>query len=167
MDQEIREMLTENKKVDRTKMAKDMEAIITVAGATFEREDGNSIEPQCIRLNVRAAHGLRVSVEFDGQSCQPNVYVLSWNISHTDARLSHAFPNVNPVHYQKSTDVCYGFEHLCFVMKRRLEVAANGTAFSAERQAEYQRKTDAGEHVWQRIAVHQAANPTHGILGTR
>lgn len=132
----------ETRAADRKKMAAELESLIVAAGATFERREGDPYPgARCIRLNVTAARGLGVSIDIDGDSCQPGVYVLAWCIStDSDACLADRFGvggvgEVNPHHFQKSTQVAYGFESLKANIARGLAMAADGSAFDAAREA--------------------------------
>jgi hypothetical protein len=136
---------TERRKADRIKMAAELEKLITECGASFVREDPPYSEgdgpiskayAQCIRLNVTAARGLLVTVDLDGKSSQPDVHVLSWHIAHdSDARLADVFGDINRFHFCKASYVSEGFEALCDDLRDGLEMAADGTAFDAEREA--------------------------------
>jgi hypothetical protein len=120
--------LSERRAADRKEMAKRTEELVLECGATFEREE-NGRE---IRLEISAAQGLRVLVDFDGKSAQPDVHVLSWNIHYeSNARLNDATfgGNVNPHHKHKATYVAYGFDELCDCLRRGLTLAASGDAF--------------------------------------
>jgi hypothetical protein len=140
---------TERRAADRKEMAKRIEALVLECGATFERKERG----REIMLEVSAAQGLCVLVDFDGESIQPDVHVLSWNIHYeSNARLSNATfgGNVNPHHKQKATYVAYGFDELRECLRRGLMLAASGEAFLPRDP-----KSDA-EHA-QRLAEYAAA----------
>lgn len=130
----------ETRKADRAKMA------IIVAGmareygaAALVSPEGSGLFPNRVTVDIEAARGLRVSVKFDGEKGRPNTYILSWNISgHSDARLSDRFArlgSVNQHHFRKATYVAHGFDALCLALEFGLELARNGAAFDAEREA--------------------------------
>lgn len=130
-------MYSETRRVDRMVMLNIVAALVVECGArVIERED----EPGCF-LGTRAClvtleteNGLRLTVDFDGASTQPNIHVLSWYIA-TDhkwdaVKLAPGFaPSVNPYHWHKATDICEGFESLCATLRKRLASARDGTAF--------------------------------------
>lgn len=124
--------LTERKKGDRVKMAAIIKGVCSELGATVE----TTTIAREIMLHIEGPRGLNVSIDFDGDSCQPDVFVNGWNIRRSDARLSSAFPgDVNPYHFSKSTTICYGFDDLCAHVRQVLEMANGGSCFSAEREA--------------------------------
>lgn len=138
--------LTETRKADRAKMAKLLAARALAAGAvraeikpeTGDRDD--HIYRRCTRVAIEAARGLQVGVSFDGDTPQsrPDTHVLSWHMSlDSDARLADVFGYgaVNPYHHCKATQVAYGFEALCETVCAILAKAADGSAFSPEREA--------------------------------
>ena len=88
---------------------------------------------------IDGPRGLRVSIDFDGRSPQPDVYVISWNIStDSDAKFANGFAeSINPHHWSKATDLAYGFDQLSYIVRNRLRQAENGCAFDAEREARY------------------------------
>lgn len=126
-------VFSERRAADRKKMAARLEQLITECGATFERREGGEFPgPRAIYLDVTAAQGLQVTVELDGDSCQPDVHVLSWNMKiGATAELNDATfgGSVNPYHRHKATYVGHGFEDLCVQLKRGLNLAASGEAF--------------------------------------
>lgn len=125
--------LSVKRTADRTRMALHAQELILACGATFERSEGGDYPgPRCVQLKVRAPGGLCVTVEFDGDSCQPDVYVLSWHIDiGSDAQLSNAVFGgaVNPHHLRKATYIASGFEDLCAKLKSGLQKAADGSAY--------------------------------------
>lgn len=131
--------LSERRSADRKKMAAAVAALVIECGATADQEENGSYPgPQAIQLRVKAAQGLQVTVEFDGKSCQPNVYVLSWHMGYkATARLNNSTfgGNVNPYHKQKATYVAHGFKDLCGQLKDGLLMAADGTAFLTDELA--------------------------------
>jgi hypothetical protein len=131
--------LSERRKADRVKMAKILADLVTECGAETEVQvrPYETMMPQLIRVGIKAARGLRLGVDFDGKSCQHDIYVNAWNISTKfDTCLSSAFPgDVNPFHFSKCTTVEYGFAALCRHVRQVLEMARDGSAFDAEREA--------------------------------
>lgn len=130
--------LSEKKKADRAKMAEIVRALAVEMGCTAEIEDQpyGDISPRMIMVRIRTERGLKINIDFDGQSCQPDIHVMSWHMStRVDTCLSNAFGDINPHHFRKSTDVAYGFDHLIRILSRKLEMARNGTAYDLEREA--------------------------------
>lgn len=122
--------LTERRKADREEMAKRLIPIIVATGATVERDDDPPLSPRAIWLKIKAARGLCLTIDLDGNSPQPGTHVLSWHGVDDGQKLSPGFaPSVNSCHWHKATDIAEGFEELCNVVRRRLEAAADGSAF--------------------------------------
>lgn len=125
--------LNESNKGDRTTMANLIAALVVKQGAKFEwasAEDGCG--PREISLNVTAPGGLQVRVEFDGDSPQPNVYVLSWHIAFDSPRKLNVDTfggDVNSCHFKKATYVARGFDDLCAQLTKGLSLAKSGEAF--------------------------------------
>lgn len=120
--------LTVTRQHDRRAMAVALEVLIALEGATSERR--KSI--RCIHLDVTAAQGLCVSINLDGNSSQPDIYLLSWYIdSASNAELNESTfgGKVNPHHRRKATYIADGFEELYQKLQTGLQKAANGTAF--------------------------------------
>jgi hypothetical protein len=126
-------VLTERRAADRTEMANGIAALVTECGATYDRLEGGAYPgPRAIQLYVQAARGLRVRVEFDGDSAQPDTHVLSWHMAvDADGELNDATfgGDVNRFHRQKATYIAFGFEELCNRLRFGLELAASGKAF--------------------------------------
>lgn len=130
--------LTERRKADRAKMAEAVRALAVEMGcaATVVDRPYGDMSPQEIVVNIRTDRGLCLGVDFDGQSTQPDVHVLSWHMAtDVDTRLSDAFGSVNPHHFRKSTDVARGLDQLLDVLRRKLALCRDGSAYSAEREA--------------------------------
>lgn len=124
--------LTERRYPDRVKMAELLEEIARKHGATTERHI-NVWSDRCISVCIKAPGGLRVSVDLDGASTQPDVHVIPWNIALTsDATLEPSFGSVNPHHFQKATHVAYGWEALAAEIERGLVAAADGSAYAKQ-----------------------------------
>jgi hypothetical protein len=124
--------LREQNAAHRAEMARLIEALALETGATAERCRSSVLCPQETALYLRAARGLCVRVEFDGQSVQPDVYVLSWHTTRdSDAELNQATfgGSVNRYHRQKATYVAHGFDELRAHLRSGLELAASGRAF--------------------------------------
>lgn len=86
-----------------------------------------------VGFDINGETGLSVRVAFDGESWQPNVYVLSWHMRTSSKEIIRLdFPNrhedVNPYHRRKATDVCCGFYDLIVTLSVRLKRIADGTA---------------------------------------
>lgn len=128
--------LSVTRAMDRQKMAQELQAVIAVYCATCTRIEGEqAVGPRAIRLKVEAPRGLRVTVDLDGDSCQPDVHVLSWHMAPSaTAQLNDATfgGNVNPYHKQKATYVAHGFLDLIAQLRKGLAMAVDGSAFLAE-----------------------------------
>lgn len=119
---------SERRAKDRAMMAERLAAAVQAAGYSA---DVAAMGPREIWVSIETPEGLRLTVDFDGASLQPDVHVLSWN-SRTDAtfKLAPGFaPSVNPYHWHKATDICEGFDDLLATVARRLRSVADGSAF--------------------------------------
>lgn len=133
-------LLSERRKADRAKMAEGLVALAREVGARAEIIE---MTPTLVWVAIQAAHGLELTVEFDGQSVQPDVHVLSWHMaSNVDTRFADAFTRagrltLNTVHFSKATDIAHGYADLCETLRASLELAASGRAFDEEREAKF------------------------------
>lgn len=122
----------ENRAADRAAMAAEFARVCEAAGATVTREE--SFGARDIRLKVRVPGGAYLPHDFDGDSCQPGVYVLCWNVEHDSLfSFSGAMPDVNPFHFRKASRVCYSFADLCSSGARDIETLISGRGYSSER----------------------------------
>ncbi len=130
---------TERKKADREKMAAIVEAIAATHGATTERPDWfPEIYPRGVMVSITTPGGLNVSVDFSGESTQPDVFVLSWHMA-TDSSLliSGRFSyHVNEYHRGKATDICEGFDALTETLSTRLACIASGEAYMTPQEVQ-------------------------------
>lgn len=132
---------TERRKSDRAKMADAVAEIAREYGATatIEPEGSNDICPRRVMIRIEAQRGLCLNLDFDGKSCQPDVYVLSWHFNHdTDACFSDrfaSFGSLNRFHFRKATHVAYGYTALIATLERCLDLAQGGEAFDPDREA--------------------------------
>lgn len=130
--------LTERRKGDRAKIAEAVRALAVELGCAAEIDTApfGEMSPRMIMVRIRTDRGLQLHVDLDGDSTQPDVHVLSWHMAHdVDTRLADAFGDINPFHHSKATDVARGTEALLATIRRRLEKCADGSAYSAEREA--------------------------------
>lgn len=129
-------ILSERRAPDRQKMALSLEQLVAECGAAYERRDGGaSPGPKAVKLSIVGAGGLQLTVTLNGDSCQPNIYVMSWNMATgSDLKLNDATfgGNVNPYHKQKATYVAYGFGELCQMLRKGLMMAKDGSAYLPE-----------------------------------
>lgn len=128
--------LTSTKAKDRIRMAELLADMIRARGASCER--GEFEGPREITLCVNTPRGLRVNVDLDGASSQPDVYVLSWHMGwESNDRLNDATfgGRVNPHHQQKATYIAHGFAHLYERLKFGLDKAISGDAFLPRSEA--------------------------------
>lgn len=145
---------TERRKADRRKMADELARRLREAGAVVEIEpEGScSLSPRRIMLRVSATDGRRaatVGVDFDGQSCQPNIHVATWNTERR-ACFSDAmgYSSLNPYHFGKATRVCEGFDTLASQLVVDTLLIVSGEAFSEEREAAKRREYEAKGWTW-------------------
>ena len=125
--------LSETRKADRIVMAQSIETLLKRLNVKYERLEPSEgfPGPRCIMLRVNA-NDLCVTVDFDGDSSQPDVYVLSWHIDHhSDKQLNDATfgGSVNKFHKHKATYITHTFEGLCYSLEQGLKKAIDGSAF--------------------------------------
>lgn len=147
-------MLTEKKKADRMKMAGVVIALAQEHGAAASIDQDWPGE-RAVMVCIRADRGLCLNIDFDGESPQPGVHVLSWHMAlDVDTCFSNSFGSagcsINSYHFRKATDIAHGFDDLCATLSHRLDQVATGEAFSDEREAA--RIAEAGETAAQRNA---------------
>lgn len=127
---------TERRKADRAAMADTLAALAAHHGATVSREPWGYRDARTEYLQIDL-NGLNLWLDFSGTSCQPDIHVCAWNISHrSEARLCWQFgravgAEVNPCHRRKCTAVAYGFADLFADVDEALALAASGDAFEA------------------------------------
>lgn len=132
-------LLSERRKSDRAKMATELASLIRGYGyePEIEKEGESEAYPRAWIVALTTARGLCCRFEFDGESCQHDVYVNAWHMSlNTDACLSDRFPgSVNQAHFHKSTTVAEGFESLKGHVIAVLEGDRDGRIYDADREA--------------------------------
>lgn len=122
--------LSEKRAADRKTMADAIAQLVVDCGATYQREDHP--DRREVWLDIKAPGGLELTVDFDGNSIQPDVHVLSWHMAHdSPKRLNDATfgGNVNPHHKCKATYIARGFDDLCWQLRSGLLMAQDGTAY--------------------------------------
>lgn len=125
---------TERLKADREAMAAAIEALALHHGATVSRELRGLPSPREVQVHIKL-NGLALGLDFDGESCQPDIHVCAWHIeSGWDRQLAPAFGcavggPVNSYHRSKCTAVAYGFEDLWHDVDEALALAASEEAF--------------------------------------
>lgn len=133
MNQVIYTSLNERSKADRQKMADGVLKIIAECGATGSINPEDSFPgPRELAVPVSTPRGLKLLMEFDGDSPQPNVYVLSWYMDHNSPdRLNPATFGVHDktCGSRKATYIAYGYEDLVIKLRDGLTLAMNGEAF--------------------------------------
>lgn len=144
--------LTERRKADRMAMIVGVEDLLKRLGVQYQRTEAELAEicPRRLSVELTLPKGLQLTVDFDGDSPQPDCHVLSWHMSTaSSACLSNVFQSVNNYHFQKATDIAEGYAMLLAVLEDRIAAAQDGTAFSIEREENYRRRYEAGKLPWQ------------------
>lgn len=133
--------LSETRKKDREVMAGELDALCLKHGvpSRFIREFLGC--PSAIAVEINGPHGLSATIDFSGESVQPNIYVVSWHFRFLMTEGDHVIapgfaPDINPHHKRKATDVCRGFPDLMARMEIRLASMVAGTATQLPRQYE-------------------------------
>ncbi|QJA42986.1 hypothetical protein [Phaeobacter phage MD18] len=135
--------LSETRKADRARMAKELVKTVMECGATCEvlEEGADTYRPRRVLIAIEGPRGLCCGIDFDGETIQPNIFVNGWNMStRTDACLARGrFPDgeVNPHHQRKCTTVVRGFDALLEHVRTVLTRAADGSLFDAEKEAQH------------------------------
>lgn len=121
--------LTEKRAEDRETMAKAVVELAVRCGAKAEIDVRTD---RLILVNIEAGR-VKLTLDFDGNSCQPDSHVLSWWIgsSHGPRFASDFAADVNSFHWLKATDFAEGFDKLCEVLEYRLIKIRDGRAFRA------------------------------------
>lgn len=124
------QQLTERREGDRKKMAACLVTEITAAGATAIAEPC-SYKRKRLDVEINAPGGACITVDFDGDSSQPNVYVVTWNTRYQGVFFNPDIDDVNPYHFGKATRVCEGFASLVKTLKRDVARFVDGSGYLA------------------------------------
>lgn len=130
--------LSETRKKDRAEIAALVCATLSELKIdhSWTREGFDECYKKAHVIKIDAPRGLRLRIEIDGESCQPDVHVLPWHFdSKSDTCFSDAFGNINQCHFRKATLVAEGTDGLLAHLREQLAMALDGTAFSPEREA--------------------------------
>lgn len=130
--------LSETRKGDRAKIAKLVSSLLSEMKVDHDwiREGFDECYKKAHVIRIQGPKGLRLRVELDGDSCQPNVHVLAWNFdTNSDTCFADKFGAINQCHYRKATLVAYGTDGLLHHLREHLTWALDGSAFSPEREA--------------------------------
>lgn len=125
--------LKESRKKDREIMLRAMQRLCEKFGVPYELDREFLGNTRAVAIGIRGPAGLALTIDFDGNSCQSDVFVLSWHMM-TDSRFdnnvikSDFAQSRNEYHKRKATDVFRGFERLIRIMSVRLQRIADGTA---------------------------------------
>jgi hypothetical protein len=131
--------LSETRKPDRQKIAQLVSELCSEykIDHSWTREGFVEGYPKAHVIQIDAGEGLKVSVEIDGDSVQPNTWVLAWHIGfNSDARLADSFGDINKFHFQKCTEVARSTFGLIDHLRSKFELIADGKAFDEKRKAE-------------------------------
>jgi len=131
--------LSETRKADRTKIAQLVSDVCSEfkIDHKWTREGFDEAYPKAHVIEIMAPRGVRCRIELDGDSCQPNVHVLPWNVAiDSDARFSARFGSVNQAHHQKMTAVAYNTDGLLAHLRSCFRLINSGAAFDEEREKE-------------------------------
>lgn len=121
---------TETRKADRSFMTEQVQELAERLDLDLEIIDVP--EHREIMLSLKAKSGLSLHLSFDGKSCQPDVYLLSWVVDYNCHRqLNDATfgGNVNPYHKQKATYIARGFKELMAMVEKGFAMANDGSAY--------------------------------------
>ena len=123
--------LTEKKKTDRKIMADALVRLCNhyeISCAVHENFLGNS---RAIAVQIHGPRGLEATIDFDGDSIQPDTFVVSWHMAFGRSPNNHVISRkfcpeeqINRSHRRKATDVCQGFECLLDTLDLRLRCMA-------------------------------------------
>ncbi|MEQ8308062.1 MAG: hypothetical protein RIA09_16010 [Hoeflea sp.] len=130
--------LSETRKADRQKIAQLVSDVCAEhqIDHSWTREGFVEGYPKAHVIRIDAGEGLKVSVEIDGDSVQPNTWVLAWHIDvNSDTRLANSFGDINPFHFQKCTEVAWNTFGLLDHLRSKFALIAAGKAFDEDRKA--------------------------------
>lgn len=119
--------LSETRKADRIIMADQLATAMVASGATASVAPCD-YAPQRIDIHITAPGGATIHVDLDGESCQPNVHVATWN-TRGMLFLSPILGDVNPCHYGKLNVVGYGLDDLITQLERHIAQFADGSGY--------------------------------------
>lgn len=125
-------IFSEKRASDRNAMVHLVCAMCAEFSITHKVERPFLNNKRAVAVLIEAPHGLRLTLDFDGNSCQPNVFVMSWytHYEYPRTKLSPAaFASVNPYHFGKATDVAEGFDNLRTVLRARFTAIKDGSAY--------------------------------------
>ena len=123
--------LTERRKADRDEMAKRIQALAASYGIPTTRDpDPYPLGERETWVFIKPENGPHLTLDFDGDSWQPDVFVLSWHMDLGDPRIiAPGFTrSINEHHRRKATDVCEGFTALEATLTARFDCIARGAA---------------------------------------
>lgn len=134
-------MLTETKKKDREEMTRKIQALCERLGVAFEVCPILTRDRE-IMLHIQHPSGLRLSHDFNGDSTQPDTYVITWNIEQqVKARFSDdlghlcGHDSINPYHRCKATCIAHGFDDLIMHLEEVFNLTNAGSVFLPESEA--------------------------------
>src|SRR5665213_3554635 len=81
--------LTERRKADRFEMAIQVRALADRLGATVTNPEPHGTQE--IRLEIAHSGGAVLCLDFDGESCQPDVHVACWIVRSDSPERTQAF----------------------------------------------------------------------------
>lgn len=120
--------LSERRKADRQMMAEILVAEMILAGAEAEI-DNEYGGPREIMVRITAPGGAFISVDFDGDSCQPDVHVCTWNTRGLVFLNPDLLGDVNPHHYGKVNRVARGLGSLLWLLKQDVAKFVDGRGY--------------------------------------
>ncbi|MDX0267666.1 hypothetical protein GOC13_07465 [Sinorhizobium meliloti] len=129
--------LSETRKADRAQIAQLVSDLCSEyrIDHSWTREGFDEAYPKAHVIVVMAPRGVRVRIELEGDSCQPNVHVLPWHMaSDVDTCFADAFGEINRHHFRKLTDVAYGTDGLLMHLRQKFELIKSGAAYSDVRE---------------------------------
>ena len=140
-------------------MMAGVEDLLQRLGVKYERTEQETAKacPRRLAVDLHLARELRLTLDFDGDSPQPDCYLLSWYVMRSSACPADIFDSVNLYHYQKATDIIHDYQGLLWLLESRLLAVQNGSAFSLEREKDFRRRREAGDLPWQRIGQEREA----------
>lgn len=132
--------LSVKRKPDRAIMAGEIMALLRQypeIKITLEKEgeQGNWRGKRCTAITLQHDTGLSVSIELNGDSSQPGVFILPWHFrGMSDTKLAESFgvaagASINPHHRRKCMPCYHGFADMMDGLKACLEVIKNEKAF--------------------------------------
>lgn len=126
-------LLSEKRHVDRMEMLQALNELCSQYGIAASLTLNFHGNKRAVAITIEGPHKLTATIDFSGDSGQPDVYVINWHIndlSREKRMIIHPMfcASINQFHRRKATDVCRGFPELYGTIESRLKKMVTGLA---------------------------------------